>query len=140
MGFLFELISAIICIGMKIYWGHFLNNVLYDLWLYAPCWNSSWYFLVDLSHLVTISMLPDPAIGHFHSALCFSFRWKKLKLLCYLSKDIHDNKSSFFFIFYFFLYFYFLTTLQLGVLMWYNSIDQAVYFWYYERDTQPMKF
>ena len=33
-----------------------------------------------------------------------------------------------FFIFYFFLYFYFLTTLQLGVLMWYNSIDQAVYF------------
>ena len=128
MGFLFELISAIICIGMKIYWGHFLNNVLYDLWLYAPCWNSSWYFLVDLSHLVTISMLPDPAIGHFHSALCFSFRWKKLKLFCYLSKDIHDNNIFFF------------TTLQLGVLMWYNSTDQAVYFWYYERDMQRMKF
>ena len=105
MGFLFELISAIICIGMKIYWGHFLNNVLYDLWLYAPCWNSSWYFLVDLSHLVTISMLPDPAIGHFHSALCFSFRWKKLKLLCYLSKDIHDNKSSFFYFLFFFIFF-----------------------------------
>lgn len=79
MGFLFELISAIICIGMKIYWGHFLNNVLYDLWLYAPCWNSSWYVLADMSHLVTISMLTYPAIEHFHSALCFSFRWKKLK-------------------------------------------------------------